>query len=107
MVEYFKPDGSIEYMCHSDSQKISYPIYPRTRYEDFNKSNVILPDPPESELGLQYQKVYNSANRLSLEGEFKNRMLYTGKKYIYNKYGLLRKIEVYKKGKYFADAQLE
>jgi antitoxin component YwqK of YwqJK toxin-antitoxin module len=43
---------------------------------------------------------------ISEDGIFKNG-LFTGKKYIYDKNGLLDKIEVWKNGKYAGDAQID
>lgn len=45
--------------------------------------------------------------RLDEDGEFKNGKLWNGKKYIYDKQGLLLRIEIYKEGKYVADGQLD
>ncbi|HLP11708.1 MAG TPA: hypothetical protein VK177_07205 [Flavobacteriales bacterium] len=44
---------------------------------------------------------------LTEDGEFKNGKLWNGKKYIYDKNGLILKVEIWKEGKYVADGQLE
>lgn len=45
--------------------------------------------------------------RLNNDGEFLDGKLWNGKKYVYDKDGLLLRIEIYKQGKYTADGQLE
>lgn len=54
-----------------------------------------------------YNKLYNSNKQISEDGEFKGGKLLNGKKYIYDKNGLLDKIEIYKNGKYAGDAQVD
>lgn len=53
-----------------------------------------------------YNKVYNKNDELWMDGDFKEGKLYDGKVYIYDKDGILEKIEVYKKGRYHSDGQL-
>lgn len=53
-----------------------------------------------------YNKLYNENDELWMDGDFKNGLLYDGKLYVYDKDGILLKIEVYKKGKYHSDGQL-
>ena len=57
--------------------------------------------------GTGYHKLYNKNRQISKDGIFKNYKLKDGKWYRYNKDGILLKIEVYKKGKYIGDAQIE
>jgi len=45
-------------------------------------------------------------SNISEDGSFKNG-LFTGKKYVYDKNGLLEKIEIYKEGKYAGDAEFD
>jgi antitoxin component YwqK of YwqJK toxin-antitoxin module len=54
-----------------------------------------------------YNKLYNVNKQISEDGEFKGGKLQNGKKYIYDKNGLLDKIEIYKAGKYAGDAQID
>ncbi len=54
-----------------------------------------------------YNKLYNVNKQISEDGEFKGGKLLNGKKYIYDKNGLLDKIEIYKSGKYVGDAQID
>ncbi|MBW7869047.1 MAG: hypothetical protein H3C31_12050 [Brumimicrobium sp.] len=53
-----------------------------------------------------YNKVYNDNLELWMEGDFKDGRLFDGRLYIYDSDGLLLKVEVYKKGKYFSDGQI-
>lgn len=53
-----------------------------------------------------YNKVYDNNKELWMEGNFKDGHLDDGKVYIYDEDGLLLKVEVYKKGRYYADGQL-
>ncbi len=54
-----------------------------------------------------YRKLYNELQQLKTDGEFKSGKLLNGKFYIYDKNGLLDKIEIYKNGKYVGDAQID
>lgn len=54
-----------------------------------------------------YYKTYDLEKRLFEDGEFKDDKLFNGKKYIYDKNGLIYKIEIYKNGKYWGDAALD
>jgi antitoxin component YwqK of YwqJK toxin-antitoxin module len=54
-----------------------------------------------------YHKTYNDNKDILMDGEFKNGKLYNGKHYIYDEYGLLEKIEVYKNGKYVGNGVVE
>jgi len=56
--------------------------------------------------GNGYNKVYNKNDELWMDGDFQNGKLYDGKVYIYDKDGILEKIEVYKKGRYHSDGVL-
>lgn len=53
-----------------------------------------------------YNKLYNENEELWMDGDFKNGLLYDGKLFVYDKDGILLKIEIYKKGKYHSDGQL-
>lgn len=53
-----------------------------------------------------YNKLYNKNQELWMDGEFKDGKLWNGKLYIYDEDGILMKIEIYKKGKYFSDGVL-
>lgn len=53
-----------------------------------------------------YNKLYNKNDELWMDGDFKFGMLYDGKLYVYDKDGILLKIEIYKNGKYHSDGQL-
>ena len=53
-----------------------------------------------------YNKVYNKNKDLWMDGMFKNGKLWEGKKYNYDKDGLLISIEVYKNGKYISNGIL-
>jgi len=54
-----------------------------------------------------YHKTYNKNKDILMDGEFKNGKLFSGKHYIYDEYGLLEKIEVYKNGKYIGNGVVE
>lgn len=54
-----------------------------------------------------YHKTYNDNKDILMDGEFKNGKLFNGKHYIYDEYGLLEKIEVYKNGKYVGNGVVE
>lgn len=50
-----------------------------------------------------YNKVYNDNKEIWMDGEFKNGKLWDGKLYIYDKDGLLERIEIWKNGKYHSE----
>lgn len=54
-----------------------------------------------------YHKTYNENKDILMDGEFKGGKLFNGKHYIYDDYGLLEKIEVYKNGKYVGNGVVE
>jgi antitoxin component YwqK of YwqJK toxin-antitoxin module len=54
-----------------------------------------------------YNKLYNKADELWMDGEFKADKLWNGKLYKYDSDGILLKIEVWKNGKYHSDGVLE
>jgi antitoxin component YwqK of YwqJK toxin-antitoxin module len=60
--------------------------------------------PPRTPSGCER---YTKNNELSFDGECRNGRIWEGKRYIYDENGLLFKVEVWKEGKYFADAPLE
>jgi antitoxin component YwqK of YwqJK toxin-antitoxin module len=53
-----------------------------------------------------YNKVYNENDEIWLDGNFKAGQLYDGKVYIYNDDGILKKIKIYKEGKFHSLGQL-
>jgi antitoxin component YwqK of YwqJK toxin-antitoxin module len=53
-----------------------------------------------------YNKVYNDNDEIWMDGEFKNGQLYDGKVYDYDQDGILRKVRIFKLGKYHSDGQL-
>lgn len=53
-----------------------------------------------------YNKVYNANDEIWLDGNFKAGQLYDGKVYIYNSDGILKKIKIYKEGKFHSLGQL-
>jgi antitoxin component YwqK of YwqJK toxin-antitoxin module len=53
-----------------------------------------------------YNKVYNKAEELWMDGQFKASKLWEGKLYKYDADGILLKIEIWKNGAYHSDGQL-
>jgi antitoxin component YwqK of YwqJK toxin-antitoxin module len=53
-----------------------------------------------------YNKVYNSDKEIWQDGVFKEGKLWDGKVYVYDRDGILLKVEVYKGGVYHSDGQL-
>lgn len=47
------------------------------------------------------------SKQISEDGEYRNGKLWNGKKYVYDKNGMLQRIEIYKEGKYAGDAQMD
>lgn len=53
-----------------------------------------------------YNKLYNKADEIWMDGEFKSGKLWDGKLYKYDSDGILLKIEIWKDGKYHSDGHL-
>lgn len=53
-----------------------------------------------------YNKLYNQADEIWMDGEFKGGKLWDGKLFKYDADGILLKIEIWKNGKYHSDGQL-
>ncbi len=51
-----------------------------------------------------YNTLYDKQLRLSQQGEFKNGRLWDGKRYEYDRNGILERIRIYKQGRYLGDA---
>jgi antitoxin component YwqK of YwqJK toxin-antitoxin module len=51
-----------------------------------------------------YNTLYDKQLRLSQQGEFKNGRLWDGKRYEYDRNGILERIKIYKQGRYLGDA---
>ena len=52
-----------------------------------------------------YNKVYNVNDEIWLDGNFKEGQLYDGKVYVYSSNGLLKKIKIFKEGKFHSIGQ--
>jgi antitoxin component YwqK of YwqJK toxin-antitoxin module len=57
--------------------------------------------------GNGYAKLFNANRQVSKDGTFLNYKLIDGKEYIYDKNGILQKIQIYKDGKYVGDGVIE
>ncbi|MEN9699176.1 MAG: hypothetical protein RLZZ301_374 [Bacteroidota bacterium] len=53
-----------------------------------------------------YNKVYNDNDEIWMDGDFKNGQLWDGKVYDYDTDGILKKVRIFKFGKYHSDGQL-
>lgn len=62
---------------------------------------------PETLIHNPYLDGRVNKKQIDEDGEFKDGKLWNGKKYVYDKNGLLDKIEIYKEGKYVGDAQID
>jgi antitoxin component YwqK of YwqJK toxin-antitoxin module len=88
------------------------PVNPMIKVKDPGASNKKAPalDKPIVRGGKfqpnGYNKVYNAQDEIWQEGDFKEARLYNGQVYIYDKDGILLKVEVYKNGVYHSDGQL-
>jgi len=51
--------------------------------------------------------LYNKDRQKTKDGVFKDNRFMDGKSYIYNKDGILKRVEVYKEGAYVGDAQID
>lgn len=69
---------------------------------DTTKSNKTL-----TEKYCKYDRNGNRKWHLKCDGEYRNGILWNGKHYVYDKNGLLIKIEIYKEGKYAGDGQID
>lgn len=70
----------------------------------FKNHNVKTDELPQ---GMKQIKSYNQNKQIEYDGVFLEGKLYSGKHYFYDINGLLKKIEIYKEGKYVGDAQID
>ena len=61
-------------------------------FGEFNNANTGLID--------NYGKTYDKDKNILMDGEFKNNFLYNGRLYVYDEFGLLKEIKVFKNGVY-------
>lgn len=106
-VTTFNADGSVG----TSTQK--EPINPMETVKDPGQSNKTAPalkGTPDTQ-GVKWQpngynKVYNEDKEIWQDGIFKNGKLWDGKVYVYDRDGILLKVEVFKQGLYHSDGQL-
>lgn len=79
---------------------------PKTNQEQQAKKAPLVQNKPRRFKKNGYNKIFNENKALWMEGAFKEGSLFDGRVYIYDKDGLLLKVEVYKEGRYFSDGQL-
>ncbi len=75
-----------------------------------NPNAKLPPKPKDTDKNFEpdgYNKVFNKNKDLWMDGYFKKGKLWDGRIYIYDNDGLLEKVEIYKKGKYHSDGQLQ
>ncbi len=105
----YYPNGELkEFVIYNDK---GAPV-DRERFE----STIPLRDPVESPIIYEkdrelspngYNKVYNTAGEIWMEGEFKDGKLWKGKIYTYDSDGLLLKVEIWEKGKYHSETMID
>ena len=94
----------------STSVKNFQPIKPIIEYKDpsIEKGPTIKGDfnNAQKQLTNGYGKTYDDDKNLLMDGEFKNGKLYNGRHYIYDEFGLLEKIKVFKNGVFIGNGVL-
>lgn len=89
-----------------DGKKYYYDINGRLlKTEKYKEGKIVAEPDPVIKDG--YNKVYDKDKRLILDGEFRGGKLWNGKRYVYDKNGLILKIELYKEGKYVGDGKID
>ena len=97
IIAYY-PNGDIKYMAILDSRG--------REIEKFTGSQVIRDSLSREINCLSQKEQYDYNGNPKFEGEFRNGCLWNGKRYFYDKDGLLIKIEIWKEGIYHSDGKL-
>jgi len=103
-ITVFRPDGTIESntIVNADSPSLTKV---ETGSGGPDGSNGITKDGKEFACS-GYNKLYNKADEIWMDGTFKDCKLWEGKLYKYDSDGILIKFEVWKNGAYHSDGQL-
>lgn len=112
----YNEDGSVKLSMKFSAGKVSETIQspPKKTKESYTEPESNEPPPVVTNpitkgvtfFSEGYNKVYNENDEIWLDGNFKAGQLYDGKVYIYNKDGILKKIKIYKEGKFHSLGQL-
>lgn len=105
-VIYYNAAGTVE------KSQVYEPVHPMITVKDPGASEKKAPPVGDGKVNggtfkpNDYNKVYNTEGEISQDGDFKNGKLWDGKLYIYDKDGILLKVQIFKLGKYHSDGQL-
>jgi len=112
----YYPNGDVKEVLSFDSngnmqkREVKKRVNPALKEKRDEASSGVIAEGIENIKGSKiidgYHKTYNDDKDILMDGEFKGGKLIDGKHYIYDEYGLLEKIEVYKKGKYVGNGVL-
>lgn len=119
-VKRYYPNGDLKELIIFDSSGVVINSYskPQGIRDSSGREVYRISKPPLNEISTlknmlpkvepcpQSDKVFDKNRELLYEGEFKDCRLWNGKYYIYDKDGLLMKVEIWKEGKYFGEGQL-
>jgi len=97
-IKTYEPKKAIVKVDKPDNSKVLVVKKEETILEPKQKGPMILNG---------YHVLYNKSKQKSKDGDFKDNRLMEGKNYIYDENGILKRIEIYKKGAYVGDAQIE
>lgn len=109
-------DGSVRLSCKFSAGKVTETVKKQpVKLTDAHTETISNEPPPVVTNPITkgvtffsegYNKVYNENDEIWLDGNFKAGQLYDGKVYIYNDDGILKKIKIYKEGKFHSFGQL-
>lgn len=116
LITQYNEDGTIKSSYNASAGKITNTVKPVAKKENTTYSDPPNSDPPPKVTnpitkGVRffpegYNKVYNLNDEIWLDGNFKSGQLWDGKVYIYNDNGILKKVKVFKEGKFHSFGQL-
>lgn len=112
----YNEDGSVRLSCKFSEGKVTETVKKQVVKKPNANTNTESNEPPPvvtnpitkgvTFFSEGYNKVYNENDEIWLDGNFKAGQLYDGKVYVYNEDGILKKIKIYKDGKFHSLGQL-
>lgn len=110
-VQYFDETGKVipDKTKEFEPKKPNPPIVKKE--EPVIQSEVVKLDREKTNIGKfdgnGFNTTYNKDKQISQVGQFKGGRMWDGKIYVYNKNGILKRIEIYKNGKYFGNGVID
>lgn len=115
-ITQYNTDGTVKSEKIADGGKITSNVKQTHTIKTETHSNPSNSEPPPKVVspitkGVRffpdgYNKVYNENDEIWLDGNFNSGQLWDGKVYVYNEDGILKKVKIFKEGKFHSFGQL-